>query len=152
MLRTKRKTKMHVSWSNRAKRRFILVFLRLILTFNPPKKLPKKVTKLTVTIHEQCTDCDSRHKQITEKKYSRLRRVKITQYDKTTQRRRYYYFKHNVVKKINDNFFKHSFMLTPKQLFIIIYVHLCVKRVYPDKTSILFRYRKIQESQFSVLW
>ena len=33
-------------------------------------------------------------------------------------------------------------MLKPKQLFIIIYVNVCVKRVYPYKTNnnILFRY------------
>ena len=43
-------------------------------------------------------------------------------------------------------------MLKPKQLFIIIYVNVCVKRVYPHKTNnnILFRYGKIPESQFSV--
>ena len=40
-------------------------------------------------------------------------------------------------------------MLKPKQLFIIIYVDVCMKRVYPYKTnnSILFRYGKIPESQ-----
>jgi hypothetical protein len=40
-------------------------------------------------------------------------------------------------------------MLKPKQLFIIIYVNVCV---HPHKTNnkILFRYGKIQESQFSV--
>jgi hypothetical protein len=44
------------------------------------------------------------------------------------------------------------FMLKPKQFFIIIYVKVCVKRVYPHKTSnnILFRYGKIPESQLSV--
>jgi len=38
-------------------------------------------------------------------------------------------------------------MLKPKQLFIIIYVNVCVKRVYPHKTnnSILFRYGKFFE-------
>jgi hypothetical protein len=30
-------------------------------------------------------------------------------------------------------------MLKPKQLFIIIYVNVCVKRVYPHKTNIRFR-------------
>ena len=36
-------------------------------------------------------------------------------------------------------------MLKPKQLFIIIYVNVCVKRVYSHKTNnnILFRYGKI---------
>jgi hypothetical protein len=35
-------------------------------------------------------------------------------------------------------------MLKPKQLFIIIYVNVCVKRAYPHKTNnnILFRYGK----------
>ena len=34
-------------------------------------------------------------------------------------------------------------MLRPKQLFIIIYVNVCVMRVYPHKTNnILFRYEK----------
>jgi hypothetical protein len=39
----------------------------------------------------------------------------------------------------------------PKQSFIIIYVNVCVKRVYPHKTNnnILFSYGKITESQFS---
>jgi hypothetical protein len=43
------------------------------------------------------------------------------------------------------------FMLKPKQLFIVIYVNVCVKRVYPHKANnnILFRYGKIPESQFS---
>ena len=43
-------------------------------------------------------------------------------------------------------------MLKPKQLFIIIYVNVCVKRVYPHKTNnnILFSYGKIPESEFSV--
>jgi hypothetical protein len=41
-------------------------------------------------------------------------------------------------------------MLKPKQLFIIIYANVCVKRVYPHKinNNILFRYGKIPESQF----
>ena len=41
-------------------------------------------------------------------------------------------------------------MLKPKQLFIIIYVNVCVKRVYPHKTNnnILVPSRKYQESQF----
>jgi hypothetical protein len=40
-------------------------------------------------------------------------------------------------------------MLKPKELFIIIYVDVCVKRIYPYKTNnnILFRYGKIPESQ-----
>jgi len=39
-------------------------------------------------------------------------------------------------------------------LFIIIYVNVCVKRVYPHKTNnnILFRNGKMAESQFSVPW
>ncbi len=43
-------------------------------------------------------------------------------------------------------------MLKPKQLFIFIYVNVCVKRVYPHKANskILFRYRNIPESNFSV--
>ena len=43
-------------------------------------------------------------------------------------------------------------MLKQKQLFIIIYVNVCVKRVYPHKenVNIMFRYEKIPESQFSV--
>ena len=43
-------------------------------------------------------------------------------------------------------------MLRPKQLFVIIYVNVCVKRVYPHKSNnnILFHYEKIQECQFSV--
>jgi hypothetical protein len=46
------------------------------------------------------------------------------------------------------------FMLTPKLLFVIIYVNVCVKRAYPHKTNnnILFRHGKIQECQFSVPW
>ena len=41
-------------------------------------------------------------------------------------------------------------MLKPKQLFIIIYVNVCVKCVYPHKANnnILFRNGKILESQF----
>ena len=40
-------------------------------------------------------------------------------------------------------------MLKPQQLFIIIYVNVCVKRVYPRKTknNIMFRYGKISESK-----
>ena len=43
-------------------------------------------------------------------------------------------------------------MLKPKQLFIIIYVNVCMKRVHPHRENniILFRYGKIPESQFSV--
>ena len=42
-------------------------------------------------------------------------------------------------------------MLKPKQLFIIIYVNICVRHVYPHKAknNILFRIGKISESQFS---
>jgi len=49
---------------------------------------------------------------------------------------------------------EYIFMLKPKQLFIIIYVNVCVKRVYPHKAnnSILSRYGKIPESQFPVPW
>jgi len=45
---------------------------------------------------------------------------------------------------------KKKIMLKPKQLLIIIYVNVCVKRIYPHKTNdnILFRYGKIPESQF----
>jgi hypothetical protein len=35
----------------------------------------------------------------------------------------------------NKIFFKYIFMLKPKQLFIIIYVNVYVKRVYPHKTN-----------------
>jgi hypothetical protein len=38
-------------------------------------------------------------------------------------------------KKRYKDFFKYIFMLKPKQLFIIIYVNVCVKRVYPHKTN-----------------
>ena len=43
-------------------------------------------------------------------------------------------------------------MLKPKQLFIIIYVNVCVKRVYPHKTNnnIPFPYGKIPERKFSI--
>lgn len=43
-------------------------------------------------------------------------------------------------------------MLKPKQLFVIIYVNVCMKRVYPLKANnnILLRYGNIQESKFSV--
>jgi hypothetical protein len=61
-----------------------------------------------------------------------------------------------LVNKRNDTkiCFKYIFMLKPKQLFIIIYVNVCVKYVYPYETnnSILFRIGKIPESQFSVPW
>jgi hypothetical protein len=55
-------------------------------------------------------------------------------------------------KKRYRDFFKYIFMLKPKQLFIIIYVNACVKRVDPHKTNnnIMFRNGKIPESQFSV--
>ena len=54
-----------------------------------------------------------------------------------------------LVKKRNDTkiSMKYIFMLKPKQLFIIIYVNVCLKRVYPHKTK---NYGKIPESQFSV--
>jgi len=41
-------------------------------------------------------------------------------------------------------------MLQPKQLFIIIYVNVLVKRVYPHKTNnnILFRYGNIRKFNF----
>ena len=57
-------------------------------------------------------------------------------------------------KKHTKIFLKYIFMLKPKQLFIIIYVNVFVKRVYPPKTNnnIIFRYGKIQESKFSVPW
>ena len=44
-------------------------------------------------------------------------------------------------------------MLKPKQLFIILYVNVRVKRVSPHKTNynILFQYGKIAVSQFPVL-
>jgi hypothetical protein len=40
-------------------------------------------------------------------------------------------------------------MLKPQQLFIIIYVNVCVKHVYPHKTNnnIIFRYEIISESK-----
>jgi hypothetical protein len=54
-----------------------------------------------------------------------------------------------LVNRRNDTkiFLKYIFMLKPKQLFIIIYVNVCVKRVYPHKTNdnILFRYGKIPD-------
>jgi hypothetical protein len=55
-------------------------------------------------------------------------------------------------KKRYKHFLKYIFMLKPKQLFIIIYVNVCEKRVYPHKTNnnILYRYGKIPESQLSV--
>jgi hypothetical protein len=55
-------------------------------------------------------------------------------------------------KKRYKDFFEIYFLLKPKQLFIIIYVNVCVKHVYPQKTNnnILFRYGEIPESQFSV--
>ena len=38
-------------------------------------------------------------------------------------------------------------MLKPKQLFIFIYVNVCMQRVYPHKTNnnILFRYGKFRK-------
>ena len=44
-------------------------------------------------------------------------------------------------------------MLKPKQLFIVIYVNNCVKRVYPHISSnnIMFGYGKMPEGKFSVL-
>ena len=50
--------------------------------------------------------------------------------------------------------FKYICMLKPKQLFIILYVNVCVKRAYPHKTinNILFRYGIIAESKFFVPW
>ena len=41
-------------------------------------------------------------------------------------------------------------MLKLKQLFIIIYVNVCVKPVYPHKTNNNILTEKIPESQFSV--
>ena len=43
-------------------------------------------------------------------------------------------------------------MPKPKQLFIIIYVNVCVKSVYPHKAknNILFRHEKNLESPLSV--
>jgi hypothetical protein len=38
-------------------------------------------------------------------------------------------------KKRHKDFFKYIFMLKPKQLFIIIYVNVWVKRVYLHKTN-----------------
>jgi hypothetical protein len=57
-------------------------------------------------------------------------------------------------KKRYKHFFKYIFMLKPKQLFIIIYVNVCVKCVYPHETNnnILFRIGKIPESKFSIPW
>ena len=44
------------------------------------------------------------------------------------------------------------FMLKPKQMLMIIYVNVCVTRVYPHKANnnILFRYGQIPKSTFSV--
>jgi hypothetical protein len=57
-----------------------------------------------------------------------------------------------LVNKRSDTkiFFKYICMLKPKQLFIIMFVNVCVKRVYPHKTinNILFRYGIIPESKF----
>ena len=41
-------------------------------------------------------------------------------------------------------------MLKPKQLFIIIYVNVCVKHVYPHKTNnnILFHHENIKKVNF----
>ena len=61
------------------------------------------------------------------------------------------FLKVQVNKRNNTNiFFKYIFMLKPKQLFIIIYVNVYVKRVSPHKTNnnLLFRYGKIPESHF----
>ena len=59
-----------------------------------------------------------------------------------------------LVNKRNDTkiFLKYIVMLKPKQFFIIIYINICVKRVYPHKayTNILFRYGKIPETKLSV--
>ena len=43
-------------------------------------------------------------------------------------------------------------MLKPKQVFINLYVNVCVERFYPHKANnnILFRYGKIPERKFSV--
>jgi hypothetical protein len=57
-------------------------------------------------------------------------------------------------KKRYKHFFQIHYYVKPKQLLIIIYVNICVKRVYPHeaKNNILFRIGKIPESQFSVPW
>ena len=51
-------------------------------------------------------------------------------------------------KKRYKDFLKCILMLKPKQLFIIIYVNVFVKRDYPHKTNntIMFRYGKIPEN------
>ena len=56
-----------------------------------------------------------------------------------------------LVNKRNDTtiFLKYIFMLKAKQLFIIIYVNVCVKRVYPHKITFWFVTEKFR-SQFSV--
>jgi len=55
-------------------------------------------------------------------------------------------------KKRYKDLKKYIFMSKPKQFFIMIYVNVCVKRVYPHKTNnnILFCYGKNPESKFSV--
>ena len=59
-----------------------------------------------------------------------------------------------LVNKRNDTkmFLKYIFVLKPKQLFIVIYVNVCVKRIYSHKSSnnTQFYYGKIPENQFSV--
>jgi hypothetical protein len=48
-------------------------------------------------------------------------------------------------------FFKYIFMLKPK--LIIMYVNVCVKRVYPHKANnnILFRYGKSPMIEFAMI-
>ena len=55
-------------------------------------------------------------------------------------------------KKRYKDFLGYICMLKPKQLFIIIYVNVCVKRVYPHKANnnILFRYENFSKSQSPV--
>ena len=55
-------------------------------------------------------------------------------------------------RKRYKDVFKYILMLKPNELFIVTYVNVCVKRVYPHNTNnnILFRYGNIAESKFSV--
>jgi hypothetical protein len=52
-------------------------------------------------------------------------------------------------KRYKNISLKYMFMLKPKQLFIIIYFNVCVKRIYPHKANnnILFRSRPFWRSR-----
>ena len=70
------------------------------------------------------------------------------------KKKTYHKGKYILVYKINHTkiFYKYIFMPKPKQLFIIIYVNVCVKSVYSHKAknNILFRHGKNLESRLSV--